>query len=51
MKNALKYINIIVLILVAFIAFEYNIPQKVVKNLFVEKEVNGYQLQLYTSRF
>jgi len=38
MKNALKYINIIVLILIAFIAFEYNIPQKVVKKLFVEKK-------------
>jgi hypothetical protein len=38
MKNALKYINIITLLLLAVIAIEYNIPQKVFKKIFSEKQ-------------
>ncbi len=38
MKNALKYINIITLILLVLIAIEYNIPQKVYKKIFSEKQ-------------
>ena len=38
MKNALKYINIITLMLLFLIAIEYNIPQKVYKKIFSEKQ-------------
>jgi len=54
MKNALKYINIITLILLILIAIEYNIPQKVYKKVFSEKQTSldcNYSLDEFDFHF